>query len=84
MTLALLPNAQPQGLVCGVKYWDGQFDDARFAISLARTAVQAGALLVNYCPVTGLLHEAGKVVGLHCQDAETGQTYTVLWLYTVR
>ena len=41
-TLALLPNikcAGPGGqLKGGVKYWDGQFDDARLALALARTA----------------------------------------------
>lgn len=76
-TLKLLPTAQPLGLRGGVKYWDGQFDDARLALALARTAASRGALLVNYCAATGLLHEAGKVVGLTCEDRETGQAYAV-------
>jgi hypothetical protein len=63
-TLRCLPTVQPQGLKGGVKYWDGQFDDARLALALARTAAAHGALLVNYCAATGLLHEGGKVVGL--------------------
>ena len=37
----LLPTVRAQGLVGGVKYWDGQFDDARLALLLARTAVDA-------------------------------------------
>ena len=76
-TLRLLPTARPDGLKGGVKYWDGQFDDARLALALARTAATRGALLVNYCAATGLLHDAGKVVGLTCEDRETGQTYRV-------
>jgi glycerol-3-phosphate dehydrogenase len=40
-TLRLLPNARPRGLKGGVKYWDGQFDDARLALALARTAATA-------------------------------------------
>ncbi|RYX92258.1 MAG: glycerol-3-phosphate dehydrogenase/oxidase [Comamonadaceae bacterium] len=76
-TLDYLPNVQPQGLMGGVKYWDGQFDDARLALALARTAATRGALLVNYCPATGLIHEDGKVAGLSCRDAETGTPYTV-------
>ena len=59
--LAELPGVNPQGLRGGVKYWDGQFDDARLAITLAKTAAQAGALLVNYCQVDGLLYADGKV-----------------------
>ncbi len=80
-TLALLPNSKRQGAVgklCGgVKYWDGQFDDARLALALARTAAEQGALLVNYCSATGLLHEAGKVVGLQVKDQQTGKNYAI-------
>ena len=76
-TLALLPTARPQGLKGGVKYWDGQFDDARLALALARTAATRGALLVNYCRATALVHAGGKVVGLRCRDEETGRTLEI-------
>ena len=71
-TLALLPGARAQGLHGGVKYWDGQFDDARLAVTLARTAASLGALLVNYCRAKTLCFDAGKVVGAVCEDVETG------------
>jgi glycerol-3-phosphate dehydrogenase len=74
-TLACLPTALAKGLKGGVKYWDGQFDDARLALALARTAASRGALLVNYCAAAGLRHEGGKVVGLICKDQETGKAY---------
>ncbi|MEZ0307301.1 MAG: FAD-dependent oxidoreductase [Ramlibacter sp.] len=76
-TLALLPTARAQGLKGGVKYWDGQFDDARLALALARTAAARGALLINYCAATGLRHKDGKIVGLTCQDSESGKSYEV-------
>lgn len=41
-TLKCLPTVRPQGLKGGVKYWDGQFDDARLALALARTAASRG------------------------------------------
>ena len=72
-----LPTVQAQGLTGGIQYWDGQFDDARLALALARTAAVQGALVLNYCAVTALHHTAGRVSGLACQDTETGQTYTV-------
>ena len=72
-----LPGAQPQGLKGGVQYWDGQFDDARLALALARTAAAHGALLVNHCPVTQLRHAGSKVAGLRAKDAETGQEYDI-------
>ena len=80
-TLALLPNIKRDGpggsLKGGVKYWDGQFDDARLALALARTAAAKGALLVNYCAATALIHAAGKVTGLYVKDIETGKTYGI-------
>ena len=80
-TLALLPNSKHNGpggqLKGGVKYWDGLFDDARLALALARTAAAKGALLINYCAATGLIHEGGKVTGLHVKDGETGRAYDI-------
>ncbi|MDO8700048.1 MAG: glycerol-3-phosphate dehydrogenase/oxidase [Rhodoferax sp.] len=76
-TLNLLPTARPLGLQGGVKYWDGQFNDARLALALARTAASRGALLVNYCRAEDLLYEAGKVAGLVCEDTQTGQQYPI-------
>ena len=80
-TLALLPNSKRDGpggqLKGGVKYWDGQFDDARLALALARTAAAKGALLINYCAATGLIHEDGKVAGLNVKDVETGKAYGI-------
>lgn len=76
-TLQCLPTVRQAGLKGGVKYWDGQFDDARLALALARTAAARGALLVNYCPAEQLLYEGGKVCGLVCRDAETGRSFTV-------
>lgn len=76
-TLAYLPTALPQGLKGGVKYWDGQFNDARLALALARTAAKRGALLVNYCRASDLLYEGGKIAGLVCEDTQTGQQYRI-------
>ncbi|TFZ02075.1 glycerol-3-phosphate dehydrogenase/oxidase [Ramlibacter humi] len=76
-TLRAVPTARPDGLKGGVEYWDGQFDDARLALALARTAQAQGALVMNYMPVTGLLHEQGRVAGVKAQDAETGQAFEV-------
>lgn len=76
-TLAALPNLKPAGLRGGVQYWDAQFDDARLALALARTAASRGALLLNYCGVTQLIHENGRVAGLRCQDRISGQQHEV-------
>ncbi|HEY3412106.1 MAG TPA: glycerol-3-phosphate dehydrogenase/oxidase [Armatimonadota bacterium] len=61
----------------GIVYSDAQFNDSRYAMSLARTAHDSGAVLVNYAPVTALTHDNGKVCGAQVTDLESGQTHTV-------
>jgi glycerol-3-phosphate dehydrogenase len=93
-TLDAIPNVRSQGLRGGVQYWDGQFDDARLAIALARTAATRGALLLNRVGLTCFDHDADRVVGLQCIDHETGRPYAIraacvinatgVWVDTVR
>ena len=80
--LDALPGLKPLGLQGGVKYWDGQFDDARLALSLARTAEVAGAVVLNYAEVTTLhAPPAGAgpkpVAQLEVSDRIGGKTYTI-------
>src|SRR3954463_6720797 len=49
--LERIPTLEQDGLRGGVKYHDGQFDDARLLIDLATTAAQHGACLLNYARV---------------------------------
>ncbi|UCV06422.1 glycerol-3-phosphate dehydrogenase/oxidase [Dechloromonas denitrificans] len=74
-TLAALPGLSPHGLSGGVQYWDGQFDDARLAIALLRTASDLGATCLNYLPVSGLLSAGGKVCGVVAEDGESGERF---------
>jgi glycerol-3-phosphate dehydrogenase len=41
--------------VAGMRYWDGQFEDARLALALAQTAQRAGARVHNHTRVTALI-----------------------------
>jgi glycerol-3-phosphate dehydrogenase len=74
-TLELLPTVEPKGLRGGVIYHDAQFDDARLAVSLARTFADLGGTPLNYLPVTGLLKEGGITTGVVARDEETGREY---------
>jgi glycerol-3-phosphate dehydrogenase len=79
-TLEALPGVNPQGLHGGVQYWDGQFDDARLALALARTAEAAGALVLNYTPVRSVrrLDDAGHPVSeLDVSDRFSEEVYKV-------
>ena len=72
-----LPTVEKDGLRGGVIYQDGQFDDSRMAISLAQTAVDYGASVLNYCKVTGLLKEGDLINGVIAVDRETGEEFTI-------
>src|SRR5580692_8973973 len=76
-TLQLAPTLDADGLRGGVLYHDGQFDDARLAIELAKTAVGQGAVVLNYCRVDELLKENGRIVGVRAADTISGDEYTI-------
>jgi glycerol-3-phosphate dehydrogenase len=72
-----LPSVEQEGLKGGVIYQDGQFDDARMAITLAQTAVDYGATVLNYCKVTRLLKNEELITGVVAVDQETGEELTI-------
>jgi len=75
-TIRRIPNIEAEHLLGGVEYFDGQFDDSRLAITLARTAVHHGACVLNYARVEGLTKSGGLVTGVRFTDTETGLTHT--------
>ncbi|MGC6479200.1 MAG: glycerol-3-phosphate dehydrogenase/oxidase [Flavobacteriaceae bacterium] len=72
-TINLIPNVKKDGLRGGVIYHDGQFDDARMAVSLAQTAVNHGASLINYCGVVGLNKDNDLITGVRAKDEQSGE-----------
>ncbi len=73
-TLNMIPNLEPTDLRGGVIYHDGQFDDSRLAITLARTMDDLGGLAVNHMAVTGLAKDQdGQIRGAEVEDSLTGQ-----------
>jgi glycerol-3-phosphate dehydrogenase len=61
----------------GVLYMDGQFDDARLALTMALTVSDLGGVPLNYMKVSGLTKKDGRVNGVIVSDTETGETLTV-------
>ena len=76
-TLAAIPNVEREGLLGGIQYHDAQFDDARMAITLARTAVDHGAVVLNQMEVTGILKRDGQVSGVVARDRESGTEHEI-------
>ena len=61
----------------GVAYWDAQFDDARLAIALARTAADRGAAIANYVRAVGFLHDNGAIAGVEALDTESQERFSI-------
>lgn len=75
---AALPTIATGELHGGTLYYDGQFDDARLAVALARTAAAEGAALVNYCAAIALQKDGtGRIVGAVLLDHESGREHTI-------
>ena len=72
-----IPNVQQEGLEGGIMYHDGQFDDARMSVTLARTAADHGAVVLNQMKVSGLQKDGDHINGVVVQDGETGKEYVV-------
>ncbi len=60
----------------GYRYFEGQTDDARLTIEVARTAHGFGAVLANHARVTGLVGGA-RVTGAIATDELTGQQFEI-------
>jgi glycerol-3-phosphate dehydrogenase len=69
-TLERLPTLQRDQVRGGILYYDGQFDDSRMAVNLAQTAVERGAVVLNYMQAVGLMQEAGRIAGVRLRDIE--------------
>ena len=67
-----IPTIEPDGLRGGVIYFDGQFDDSRLAVTLARTGESLGAIPLNHVRVVGIDHEDGLARRVRARDELTG------------
>jgi glycerol-3-phosphate dehydrogenase len=72
-----LPNIATKDLRGSILYHDGQFDDARLALALARTAEDNGAVVLNYVRSKSFLKSDGRITGGIVEDTETGTEIAV-------
>ena len=77
-TLELMPNLNDRGLKGSVAYADGQFDDARYNVTLVQTFTAAGGNALNYAKVTDFLRDAnGRISGARVEDQQSRVAFTV-------
>jgi glycerol-3-phosphate dehydrogenase len=76
--LRRLPNLNPQGLTGAVAYTDGQFDDARYNVTLVQSFAEMGGVALNYARVASCEKGAdGKLAAVIVQDQFSGQSFVV-------
>jgi len=72
-----VPGLSARGLRSAIMYHDGQFDDARLAVALARTAVDRHAAVANYVRAERFLYDGGRVCGVLASDRESGRNFEI-------
>ena len=71
-TLERFPSAKRDAITGSILFYEGQVDDARHTMMLARTAAQYGALCASSTRVVGFLREQDRVAGVRVRDLESG------------
>ncbi|MGH2949667.1 MAG: glycerol-3-phosphate dehydrogenase/oxidase, partial [Solirubrobacteraceae bacterium] len=75
--LRLAPALRPDGLAGGILLHDGQVDDARHTVTLARTAARHGAVLAPSARATGFLRAGERISGVRVRDLESAREIDV-------
>ena len=71
------PQLKKEGLKGAVVYYDGQFDDARMNVSIVLSAIQRGAVALNYLGAQGLVKENNLVKGVLIKDMLSEESWPV-------
>jgi glycerol-3-phosphate dehydrogenase len=76
--VAEFPTLKSDCLRAAVIYQDGQFDDARYAVTLVKSFADAGGAIVNHLKVTGFEKDAGsRLRAAVVEDALGGRSFHV-------
>lgn len=75
--LRRFPMLKKEGLKAGVVYYDGQFNDARMAVTLALTAREHGAAIATQVEAIALEKRDGKLCGARVRDTISGEEFDI-------
>ena len=76
-TLQLFPGLKRKAITGAIRYYDGQVDDARHTMFLARTAATYGAHVASRTRVVDFLRDGERIVGARVKDLELGEEFDV-------
>jgi glycerol-3-phosphate dehydrogenase len=71
------PALRPDRLAGAMMYYDAQVDDARYTVTVARTAARHGAHVLTRASAVTLLRDGSRVTGATVRDEETGRVFDV-------
>jgi len=77
-TMESFPSGKSSAIRGSISFYEGQVDDARHTMMIARTAADHGALCANSTRVTGFLRDEDRIVGVTVEDLETGNIFPIL------
>ncbi|MFI0357807.1 glycerol-3-phosphate dehydrogenase [Actinomadura sp. 9N407] len=75
--LKLAPSLRKSSFVGAIQYWDAQVDDARYVMTVLRTAAAYGAKIASRTQCVGFLREGERVTGVKIRDLEAGTVASV-------
>ena len=71
------PGLADDAAVGALEYYDAKVDDARFVMTLVRSAVSYGAAAANHVSVIGYLHDGDQVTGVRARDEISGEEFDI-------
>lgn len=74
---AHFPGLADDAAVGALEYYDAKVDDARFVMTLVRSAVAFGASAANHVSVIDYLHDGDRVNGVRVRDEVSGREFDV-------
>lgn len=75
---AVFPDLSASAAVGAIQYWDANVDDARYVVTVLRTAAEYGAQAASRTRVVEITkNEMGHVNGAVLEDLETGESFPV-------
>jgi glycerol-3-phosphate dehydrogenase len=75
--LKIAPALSPARLAGAMRYYDAQVDDARYTLTVARTAAAHGAVIATRMSAVSVLRSDSGVTGARVRDEESGREISV-------
>jgi glycerol-3-phosphate dehydrogenase len=82
-TLRSFRSGKPGAIKGGIAFYEGQLDDARHTMMIARTAADYGVAVASSVRVTAFVREGAAVTGAVATDLEAGTELTIRAAVTI-